>query len=122
MKTLFPMFVKLDGREVLVVGAGRVGEPKIRGLLPTGAKIRVVAHEASEVVQAWARIGEIIHGRRSITPETAIRLARYLGTTAEFWLGLQARYDLEAAEDIALIVARQITPKSRIKARQKAIA
>jgi precorrin-2 dehydrogenase/sirohydrochlorin ferrochelatase len=68
MKTLFPMFVKLDGREVLVVGAGRVGEPKIRGLLPTGAKIRVVAHEASEVVQAWARIGEIILEERSFVP------------------------------------------------------
>jgi precorrin-2 dehydrogenase/sirohydrochlorin ferrochelatase len=53
------MFVKLDGRPVLVVGAGRVGEPKIRGLLPTGAKIRVVAQEASEVVRQWARSGEI---------------------------------------------------------------
>jgi precorrin-2 dehydrogenase / sirohydrochlorin ferrochelatase len=59
MKHLFPMFVKLDGRHVLVVGAGRVGEPKIRGLLSTGAKIRVVAHEASEVVRQWARDGEI---------------------------------------------------------------
>jgi len=54
------MFVKLDGRPVLVVGAGRVGEPKIRGLLPTGAKIRVVAQEASEVVRQWARSGEIV--------------------------------------------------------------
>jgi precorrin-2 dehydrogenase/sirohydrochlorin ferrochelatase len=68
MKTLFPMFVKLDGREVLVVGAGRVGEPKIRGLLPTGARIRVVAHEASEVVQAWARTGEIMLEERSFVP------------------------------------------------------
>ncbi len=60
MKNLFPMFAKLDGRHVLVVGAGRVGEPKIRGLLPTGAKIRVVAREASEVVRQWARNGEIV--------------------------------------------------------------
>jgi precorrin-2 dehydrogenase / sirohydrochlorin ferrochelatase len=59
MKSLFPMFVKLDGRQVLVVGAGRVGEPKIRGLLSTGAKIRVVAREASEGVQEWGRNGEI---------------------------------------------------------------
>jgi precorrin-2 dehydrogenase len=59
MKSLFPMFVKLDGRQVLVVGAGRVGEPKIRGLLPTGAKIRVVAREASEGVREWGRNGEI---------------------------------------------------------------
>src|SRR3982074_1444666 len=59
MKSLFPLFVKLDGRQVLVVGAGRVGEPKIRGLLPTGAKIRVVAREASEGVRKWGRNGEI---------------------------------------------------------------
>jgi precorrin-2 dehydrogenase len=57
--TLFPMFVKLEGRQVLVVGAGRVGEPKIRGLLPTGAKIRVVARAASEAAREWARNGEI---------------------------------------------------------------
>jgi precorrin-2 dehydrogenase/sirohydrochlorin ferrochelatase len=48
------MFVKLEGRHVLVVGAGRVGEPKIRGLLATGAQIRVVAREASEAVRQWA--------------------------------------------------------------------
>jgi precorrin-2 dehydrogenase / sirohydrochlorin ferrochelatase len=60
MKSLFPMFVKLDGRQVLVVGAGRVGEPKIRGLLPTGARIRVVAREAGKAVCEWARSGEIV--------------------------------------------------------------
>jgi len=54
------MFVKLDGRQVLVVGAGRVGEPKIRGLLPTGAKIRVIALAASEAVQEWARNGDLV--------------------------------------------------------------
>lgn len=64
MKSLFPMFVKLDGREVLVVGAGRVGEPKIRGLLSTGARIRVVAREASEAVQEWDRRGEITLEKR----------------------------------------------------------
>jgi precorrin-2 dehydrogenase / sirohydrochlorin ferrochelatase len=59
MKTLFPMFVKLDGRSVLVVGAGRVGEPKIQGLLATGAKIRVIADQASAAVRQWARSGKI---------------------------------------------------------------
>jgi len=62
------MFVKLDGREVLVVGAGRVGEPKIRGLLPTGAKIRVVARQASEAVREWARNDEIILEERGFVP------------------------------------------------------
>ena len=59
MKSLFPLFVKLDGRPVLVVGAGQVGESKIRGLLATGAKIRVIAHEASAAVRQWACDGEI---------------------------------------------------------------
>jgi hypothetical protein len=68
MNSLFPMFVKLDGREVLVVGAGRVGEPKIRGLLPTGAKIRVVARAASESVRQWAQNGEIILEKHGFVP------------------------------------------------------
>ena len=59
MTSLFPMFVKLTGRQVLVVGAGKVGEPKIGGLLETGARIRVVALEATPAVREWARSGEI---------------------------------------------------------------
>ena len=43
MTSLFPMFLKLEGKQCLVVGAGKVGEPKIGGLLETGARIRVVA-------------------------------------------------------------------------------
>ncbi|HXM21920.1 MAG TPA: bifunctional precorrin-2 dehydrogenase/sirohydrochlorin ferrochelatase [Terriglobales bacterium] len=68
MNSLFPIFVKLDGRQILVVGAGRVGEPKIRGLLPTGAKIRVVAREASAAVREWARNGEIVLEERGFVP------------------------------------------------------
>jgi antitoxin HigA-1 len=45
------------------------------------------------------RINEIIHGRRGITADTALRLSRYFGTSAEFWLGLQADYDLDMARD-----------------------
>ncbi len=45
------------------------------------------------------RISEIIKGRRSITADTALRFSRYFGTTPEFWLNLQSRYDLEMAED-----------------------
>ena len=40
------------------------------------------------------RVGDIVHGRRSVTPDTALRLARYFGTSAEFWLNLQLSYDL----------------------------
>jgi addiction module HigA family antidote len=45
------------------------------------------------------RINEIVHGKRSITADTALRLSRYFGTSAEFWLGLQADYDLDTASD-----------------------
>jgi addiction module HigA family antidote len=45
-----------------------------------------------------SRLTEIIKGRRSITAETALRLSLYFGTTAAFWLGLQAEHDLEVAE------------------------
>ncbi len=41
------------------------------------------------------RISQIVRGKRAITPETALRLARYFGTSPEFWLGMQAHYDLE---------------------------
>ena len=59
MTSLFPMFLKLEGRQCLVVGAGRIGEPKIGGLLETGARIRVVAMDASPTVREWARAGKI---------------------------------------------------------------
>jgi len=53
------MFMKLTGRQCLVVGAGKVGEPKIGGLIDTGAHIRVVAIEATQTVREWARVGKI---------------------------------------------------------------
>jgi addiction module HigA family antidote len=45
------------------------------------------------------RINEIVHGKRSITADTALRLARYFGTSERFWMNLQARYDLEVEKD-----------------------
>ncbi len=45
------------------------------------------------------RVSEIVNGKRAITPDTALRLARYFGTTPEFWLGLQVTHDLELARD-----------------------
>ena len=45
------------------------------------------------------RINEIVHGKRAITADTALRLARYFGTTERFWMNLQARYDLEVEKD-----------------------
>jgi precorrin-2 dehydrogenase / sirohydrochlorin ferrochelatase len=56
---MFPMFMKLTGRQCLVVGAGKVGEPKIGGLLETGARIRVVSIEATTQIREWARAGKL---------------------------------------------------------------
>jgi len=57
------------------------------------------------------RIAEIVHERRAITTDTALRLARYFNTTPVFWMNLQVRYDLEVAEDEqAEKVARDVQP------------
>lgn len=45
------------------------------------------------------RINEIVHGKRRITPDTALRLAKYFNMSPQFWLGLQMDYDLDIAED-----------------------
>jgi addiction module HigA family antidote len=45
------------------------------------------------------RINEIVHGQRRISADTALRLARYFGTSERFWMNLQARYDLEVEKD-----------------------
>ena len=45
------------------------------------------------------RVNEIVHGRRSITADSALRLAKFFGTTPDFWLNLQKSYDLAAAQE-----------------------
>jgi precorrin-2 dehydrogenase / sirohydrochlorin ferrochelatase len=67
--SLFPMFMKLEGRQCLVVGAGKIGEPKIEGLLETGALIRVVALEASPAVREWALERKIELELRAFAPD-----------------------------------------------------
>ena len=59
MTNLFPMFMKLAAKQCLVVGAGNVGEPKIGGLINTGASVHVVAIAASGQVREWADAGKI---------------------------------------------------------------
>ena len=59
------------------------------------------------------RIAEIVHERRAITPDTALRLARYFNTSAGFWLNLQTAYDLEVAEDKwARVIEKEVRPVS----------
>lgn len=56
------------------------------------------------------RINEIVHGKRAITADTALRLGKYFGVPAQFWLNLQTRYDLEVAEDRVSEQINAITP------------
>jgi addiction module HigA family antidote len=53
---------------------------------------------AKDISVPARRINEIVHGKRSITADTALRLARYLGTSERFWMNLQTRYDLEVVK------------------------
>jgi antitoxin HigA-1 len=57
------------------------------------------------------RIGEIVNARRAITSDTALRLARFFGTTPEFWLNMQTGYELEKAKDeLSGIIERTVHP------------
>ncbi len=67
------------------------------------------------------RIAEILHGRRGVSPDTALRLARYFNTSARFWLNLQAAYDLEVAEDeLAHAIRREVRPAASSHADSRA--
>jgi addiction module HigA family antidote len=58
------------------------------------------------------RIERLAREETPVTADTALRLSRYFGTTAEFWMGMQAQYDLERAQDAAAAALRKIKPRS----------
>lgn len=60
------------------------------------------------------RINEIVHGKRRITADTALRLARYFGTSDRFWINLQSRYDLEIERDAIGDALQAITPLAAV--------
>ena len=55
---------------------------------------------AKDISVAPRRINEIVHGKRAISADTALRLARYFGTSERFWMNLQTRYDMELQKDL----------------------
>jgi addiction module HigA family antidote len=60
------------------------------------------------------RINDIVRERRTVTPDTALRLARYFDTTAQFWLNLQSAFDLKQAErETAVRIAEEVRPMQR---------
>jgi antitoxin HigA-1 len=68
---------------------------------------------AQEIKVPRSRVNDIVLGRRGITADTAFRLARYFGTTPDFWVNLQARYDLDAAErKLRRRIEREVRPRA----------
>ncbi len=65
---------------------------------------------SKDIGVAQTRISEILAGKRSITADTAIRLSRYFGNSAQFWLNLQSHYDLRQAEEDNVEAYARITP------------
>ena len=69
---------------------------------------------AKQLAIGTARLNEIVRGERGITADTALRLARYFGTSPEFWLGLQLEYDLRMAQQKAgKLIARQVKTRAQ---------
>jgi precorrin-2 dehydrogenase / sirohydrochlorin ferrochelatase len=93
--SLFPMFIKLEGRQVLVVGAGKVGEEKISGLLETGARIRVVALNATTTVRELARTGKIHLELRAFSPEDLDGAFLAVVATSSHVLNERANYEAQ---------------------------
>ncbi len=80
-------------------------------LQPLGLSQYRLAHDISVPPR---RINEIVHGKRAITADTSLRLARYFGTTDRFWLNLQAGFDLEQERDN---LGRRLEKEVRVLAR-----
>lgn len=67
---------------------------------------------AKEISVPARRVNEIVHGQRRISADTALRLARYFGTSERFWMNLQTRYDLEIEKDRLGDALHEIHPLS----------
>jgi len=80
--SLFPMFLKLEGRLCLVVGAGKIGESKIRSLLVARAKVRVVAPWATPTVAAWAQAGVLEWEARTYQADDLNSIFLVVGATS----------------------------------------
>lgn len=81
-------------------------------MVPLGLSLNRLARDLRVPV---TRMSEIAHGRRSITADTALRLARYFQTTPQFWMNLQAAYDLDVATRASAgRIARDVHPREAV--------
>lgn len=76
--------------------------------------LSISVYELANAIKApRSRLNDIALGRRSVSTDTALRLARYFGTSPEFWINLQARYDLDAASRTARRrIEQEVTPRA----------
>ena len=74
----------------------------------------MTAHALSQAIRVPAtRVNDIVNGKRGVAADSALRLARYFGTSAEFWLSLQAAHDLRTAErEAAARIKREVLPRT----------
>jgi addiction module HigA family antidote len=78
------------------------------------APMEISAYELAAALKVpRTRVNDIVLGRRSVTIDTAIRLGRYFGTSSEFWVNLQTRYDLDVADrTVRRRIEREISPRA----------
>jgi len=76
--------------------------------------MKISVYTLAQVIKVpRSRVNDIVLGRRGITTDTALRLARYFGTSAEFWVNLQAHYDLEiASRTLRRKIEREVSPRA----------
>ncbi len=75
------------------------------------APMGITQRELADAIHVpYQRINEIINGRRGVTPSTALRLARFLGMSADFWMNLQLRWDLYHAQEAERDELKNIRP------------
>lgn len=97
-----------SGRRLPPVHPGEI----LRDEFLTPMKISV--YELANAIKVpRSRVNDVVLGRRAITTDTAMRLARYLGTSPDFWINLQARYDLDvASRTVQRKIEREVTPRT----------
>ena len=96
------------GRRLPTVHPGEILRDEF--LKPMGLSVYELAN-AIKVPRS--RANDIVRGRRTITTDTALRLGRYFGTTAAFWINLQARYDLDVADrSLRKKIEREVAPRA----------
>src|SRR3972149_12207656 len=99
-----------SGRRLPPVHPGEILRDEF--LTPLGISVYELAN-AIKVPRS--RVNDIVLGRRAITTDTALRLARYFGTTPEFWINLQARYDLKVSKrDLLPAIETNVRPLQEV--------